>query len=72
MDRPKRVALYARVPTDDPDDRLQVETQFIILRDVQRQLYLPVPSIILAGPPPVPDPAAGPLRCGSWARRIPG
>ena len=39
---------------------------------VQRQLFLPVPSIILAGSPPVPDPAAGPLRCGSWGRRIPG
>ena len=39
---------------------------------VQRQLLLPVPSIILAGSPPVSDCAAGPLRCGSWARRIPG
>ena len=39
---------------------------------VQRQLLLPVPSIILAGSPPVPDPAAVPLRCGSWGRRIPG
>ena len=25
-------------------------------------------SIILAGSPPVLDPAAGPLRCGSWGR----
>ena len=33
--------------------------------DVQRQLLLPVPSIILAGSPPVSDCAAGPLRCGS-------
>ena len=33
MDRPRRAALYARVPTDDPDNRLQVETQFIILRE---------------------------------------
>ena len=41
-------------------------------RGVQRQLLLPVPSIILAGSPPVSDRAAGPLRCGSWARRIPG
>ena len=41
-------------------------------RDVQRQLLLPVPSIILAGSPPVSDYAAGPLRCGSWGRRIPG
>ena len=39
---------------------------------VQRQLFLPVPSIILAGSPPVSDCAAGPLRCGSWGRRIPG
>ena len=39
---------------------------------VQRQLLLPVPSIILVGSPPVPDCAAGPLRCGSWGRRIPG
>ena len=39
---------------------------------VQRQLLLPVPSIILAGSPPVSDRAAGPLRCGSWGRRIPG
>ena len=39
---------------------------------VQRQLLLPVPSIILAGSPPVPDPAAVPLQCGSWGRRIPG
>ena len=39
---------------------------------VQRQLLLPVPSIILAGSPPVSDCAAGPLRCGSWGRRIPG
>ena len=29
-------------------------------------------SIILAGSPPVSDHAAGPLRCGSWARRIQG
>ena len=29
-------------------------------------------QIILAGPPPVPDYAAEPLRCGSWGRRIPG
>ena len=28
-------------------------------------------SIILAGSPPYPAPAAGPLRCGSWGRRIP-
>ena len=40
--------------------------------DVQRQLLLPGPSIILAGSPPVSDCAAGPLRCGSWGRRIPG
>ena len=39
---------------------------------VQRQLLLPVPSIILAGSPPVSGCAAGPLRCGSWGRRIPG
>ena len=39
---------------------------------VQRQLLLPVPSITLAGSPPVSDCAAGPLRCGSWGRRIPG
>ena len=39
---------------------------------VQRQLLLPVPSIILAGSPPVSGYAAGPLRCGSWGRRIPG
>ena len=42
------------------------------LAPVQRQLLLPVPSIILAGSPPVSDCAAGPLRCGSWGRRIPG
>ena len=29
-------------------------------------------SIILAGSPPYPDAAAGPLRSGSWGRRIPG
>ena len=29
-------------------------------------------SIILAGSPPYPDPAAGPPRSGSWGRRIPG
>ena len=29
-------------------------------------------SIILAGSPPYPGPAAGPPRCGSWGRRIPG
>ena len=29
-------------------------------------------SIILAGSPPYPAPAAGPLRSGSWGRRIPG
>ena len=39
---------------------------------VQRQLLLPVPSIILSGSPPVSGCAAGPLRCGSWGRRIPG
>ena len=44
----------------------------LIWGGVQRQLFLPVPSIILAGSPPVSDPAAGPLQCGSWARRIPG
>ena len=38
MDRPRRVALYAKVPTDDPDDRLQVETQCIILREHARTL----------------------------------
>ena len=31
-----------------------------------------IPSIILAGSPPVPDPSAEPLQCGSWGRRIPG
>ena len=36
---------------------------------VRRQLFLPVPSIILAGSPPFSDHAAGPLRCGSWGRR---
>ena len=40
--------------------------------DVRRQLLLPIPSIILAGSPPFSDHAAGPLRCGSWGRRIPG
>ena len=29
-------------------------------------------SIILAGSPPYPAPAAGPPRSGSWGRRIPG
>ena len=29
-------------------------------------------SIILAGSPPYADPAAGPLRSGSWGHRIPG
>ena len=29
-------------------------------------------SIILAGSPPYPAPAAGPLRSGSWGHRIPG
>ena len=43
-----------------------------MVRSVQRQLLLPVPSIILAGSPPVSGCAAGPLRCGSWGRRIPG
>ena len=38
----------------------------------QRQLLLPVPSIILAGSPPVPGYVFEPLRCGSWGRRIPG
>ena len=38
MDRPGRVALYAKVPTDDPDDRLQVETQSIILREHAKTL----------------------------------
>ena len=32
-------------------------------RAVQRQLLLPVPSIILAGSPPVSDHAAGPGLC---------
>ena len=39
---------------------------------VQRQLLVPVASIILAGSPPVPDHAAEPLRFDSWGRRIPG
>ena len=39
---------------------------------VQRQLLLPVPSIILAGSSLVPDHAAEPLRFDSWGRRIPG
>ena len=46
--------------------------QVVFEEVVQRQLLLPVPSIILAGSPPVSDCAAGPLRCGSWGRRIPG
>ena len=29
-------------------------------------------SIIIAGSPPYADPAAGPLRSGSWGHRIPG
>ena len=29
-------------------------------------------STSFAGSPPDPAPAAGPLRCGSWGRRIPG
>ena len=29
-------------------------------------------SIILAGSPPYPAPASGPLRSGSWGHRIPG
>ena len=33
MDLPRRVALYARAPTDDQDCHLSVETQFIILRE---------------------------------------
>ena len=39
---------------------------------VQRQLLLPVPSIILAGSPPVPGSVFEPLRFDSWGRRIPG
>ena len=50
----------------------EAETGLCSAWSVQRQLLLPVPSIILAGSPPVSDCAAGPLRCGSWARRIPG
>ena len=38
---------------------------------VQRQLVLPVPSIILAGSPPVPGSVFEPLRFDSWGRRIP-
>ena len=38
MGRPGRVALYARVSTGDPDFHLQVETQFIILREHARIL----------------------------------
>ena len=52
--------------------RAEVEAEDQREEGVQRQLLLPVPSIILAGSPPVPDCAAGPLRCGSWGRRIPG
>ena len=53
-------------------ERVAREANRDIEYDVQRQLLLPVPSIILAGSPPVSDCAAGPLRCGSWGRRIPG
>ena len=38
MDRPRRVARYARVSTGDPDFHLQVETQFIILREHARAI----------------------------------
>ena len=38
MDRPVRVALYARVSTGGPDFHLQVETQFIILREHARAI----------------------------------
>ena len=41
-------------------------------RGDQRQLLLPVPSIILAGSPPVPGSVFEPLRFDSWGRRIPG
>ena len=38
MDRPGRVALYARVSTGGPDFHLQVETLFIILREHARAI----------------------------------
>ena len=53
-------------------DALETNDSAVQVLGVQRQLLLPVPSIILAGSPPVSDCAAGPLRCGSWGRRIPG
>ena len=46
--------------------------RMILAPTVQRQLLVPVASIILAGSPPVPDHAAEPLRFDSWGRRIPG
>ena len=65
---------YTAKDAPDPSDVFVVNTERSITPAgvVQRQLLLPVPSIILAGSPPVPDCAAGPLRCGSWGRRIPG
>ena len=39
---------------------------------VPRQLEMPVASIILAGSPPVPDPAVEPHLSGSWGHQTPG
>ena len=73
VDHPQYLLRLAELELIDRHQRM-VERRIRAARfpAVQRQLLLPVPSIILAGSPPVSDCAAGPLRCGSWGRRIPG
>ena len=53
-----------------PDRRIPVLYGPVVLFSVN--YFCRLASIILAGSPPVSDHAAGPLRCGSWARRIQG
>ena len=54
------------------DSAVKARTQAINQMNVQRQLLLPVASIILAGSPPVLDLAVEPHLSGSWARQTPG
>ena len=63
---------FAFQPSIDERQVKELASLAFVAEAVQRQLLLPVASIILAGSPPVLDLAVGPHLSGSWGHQTPG
>ena len=70
VDQPGQLASHRREQTTSLLSQCAAGWQRRVVFNVN--YFCRLASIILAGSPPYPDPAVGPLRSGSWGHRIPG